>query len=172
MKLNEALDKCKDLELKMSEVYLWCSSHYEGIELRQLFFEMSNQEQAHARMLDEIARAHKGSEIKIELTTDVIAREEDLLNKMIQFVKLKPELDELLLRIADMESQEVNLIFESICQSDIIGTKLSGSAGINTKFHINLLKKAVESLPLKEATKQAIYGIQIRDKHYYRLFNS
>jgi len=169
MKLKDVLDKCKGMELRMSEIYLWCASHYEDLDIRQLFSDMSDQEMSHARMLDDIAKAHPGSAIEIEITGAIIDREQQMLDKMIAFVKSQPELDELFLRIADMESHELNLIFESLCRSDLIGAKLIGSSQVNTKYHINLLKKAVEKFPLREATKQAISGIQIRDKDHYKV---
>lgn len=170
MKLEDVLDKCKGMELLMSEVYLWCSSHYEDMDFRQLFFDMSDQEMSHARMLDDIAKAHPGSAIEIDITVSVMDREQQMLKEMISFVKSMPEMDELFLRIADMESHELNLIFESLCQSDIIGAKLIGYSQVNTKYHINLLKKAVDKLPLSEATKNVIYGIQIRDKDHYKVY--
>lgn len=43
MILAGALEKFKALELKMSEVYLWCSISFEDLGVRQFFVDMSDE---------------------------------------------------------------------------------------------------------------------------------
>jgi len=172
MKLYDLLDKCKTLELKMSEVYLWCSINSPDLDLRQFFADMSDQELGHARKLDEISKIVAAKSMEMDIARSVIDKEEKSMEEAISFVKNNPALDDLFMRIAKMESQELNLIFESICQPKIIGEKLSATSEVNTKIHINMLKKAIEKLPLREETQRAINDIQVKDKDYYKLFTS
>ncbi len=171
MRLKEAADRLKQLELKMSEVYLWCSINFEDLEIRQFFSDMSDQELAHARRLDEIRTSPYAADIAIGITDEMIQDERKRLDSIVSFVKTGPGLDETMLKIVDMESGELNLIFESICQSPLVGQKLVNAVCINTKFHINLLKKAAEQFPLRDDTKRKIYGLQVRDKNYYKVFS-
>jgi rubrerythrin len=156
----------------MSEVYLWCSINSPDLDLRQFFADMSDQELSHARKLDEISNSSDADKVEMNIDISAIQKEERLLDETIAFVKKNPALDDLFMRIAVMESQELNLIFESICQPKIIGEKLSATSEVNTKIHINMLKKAIEKLPLREETQRAINDIQVKDKDYYKLFTS
>jgi hypothetical protein len=171
MLLTDALDKFRGLELKMSSVYLWCSIDAEELELRQFFTDMSDQELGHARYLDEIARAVTNPSLEIDVPASLANDEERKIDAMIAFVKTGPGLDATFAKITEMESGEINLVFESICHSDAVARKYSGATCINTKFHINLLKKAAETFPLSDGTRAKISAIQVRDRDYFRVFS-
>lgn len=171
MDLKQAADRLKAIELKMSEVYLWCSITFDDLEIRQFFSDMSDQELAHARRLDEIGAAPFAADISIDLPEEVVRAEADRIDDMRAFVKTRPGLDETLAKVAAMESGELNVIFESLCNSTAVGEKMINAVCINTKFHINLLKRAVEKFPVSDATRQMVYDIRVRDKDYYKVFS-
>jgi hypothetical protein len=171
MLLTDALEKYRGLELKMSEVYLWCSITFDDIELRQFFADMSDQELGHARTLAEIARANKDGKLEIDVPSSLADEEERKIDAMIAFVKTRPGLDAAFAKIAEMESGELNLVFDSVCRSDLIGPKAYDSTCTNSRFHINLLKKAVEKFPVSQLIKQQVIGIQVRDASYYKIFS-
>src|SRR3989339_1139055 len=89
MILAEALEKFKTLELKMSEVYLWCSISFEDLELRQFFADMSDEELSHARALENISRIPAIKDVNFDIP-DLLP--ERIGQKMAQtFARLKRE---------------------------------------------------------------------------------
>ena len=168
MLLSDALEKFRGIELKMSEVYLWCSINFADIELRQFFNDMSDQELAHARTLDAAARANQGRPMEIDVPGTLADQEERKLDAMIAFVKTGPGLDATFAKIAEMESSEINLVGDSVCRADL-GQTTRDNMCTNTRYHINMLKKAVENFPVSEHVKRRVQGIQVHDQVYYKV---
>ena len=172
MRLPDALDRLKALELKMSEVYLWCSMHFEDLELRQFFSDMADEELAHARALDNISRSPQAQMMEIELPEDLPASIESNILDSYRSIKAHPDLESIFLALAEMESCEINRSFNSI---------LSGAEShrlvqldflsLNTRRHILMLVEQATKLGLPAAVCGKLSRISVTDQDYYRLFS-
>jgi hypothetical protein len=171
MLLLTALEKFKMVELKMSEIYLWCSAHFEDLDLRQFFADMEDEELGHARAFVNIAKDSRIRDFNIDIQVDL---SDGILQKMeIQFelIKKKEDLNKIFLYLVELESSEVNKVFESIIKG-VRQERLSqvDFMKVNTQRHILMLLKQTEILGLNREIITKIRNISIADDDYYKVF--
>lgn len=172
MRLSDALEQLKALELKMSEVYLWCSIHFQDLELRQFFSDMADEELAHARALENIARSPQSQRMEIELPEDLLASIERIVDESFRAIKANPDLESIFLALAEMESCEVNRSFNSI----LAGAESHRLAqldflSLNTRRHILMLVEQATKLGLSDGVRGKLSRISVADRDYFRLFS-
>ena len=171
MILASALDEFKMLELKMSEVYLWCSIKFENIELRQFFADMSDEELSHARALENISKNPKVREINFDIPDYLPDRILQNINKYFALIKQETALNEIFLYLAEMEDSEINQAFDSILKG-VNETKIQqiDFLNINTRRHLLMLAKQAEKLGLSEDVQKKIGQIYVTDRDYFKVF--
>ncbi|MDQ7798633.1 MAG: hypothetical protein RDU76_06785 [Candidatus Edwardsbacteria bacterium] len=171
MILAGSLEKFKALELKMSEVYLWCSISFEDLELRQFFADMSDEELSHARALENISRIPALKDVNFDIPDYLPER---IGQKMTQtFARLKKEkgLDGIFLLLAELENSEINQAFDSILQGvNHAGIQQIDHLNANTRRHILMLARQAEKLGLAEDVRNKIGQISVTDRDYFKLF--
>jgi hypothetical protein len=171
MKLSDALEQLKSLELRMSEVYLWCSIHFGDLDLRQFFSDMSDEELAHARALDNISRSPLAAKMDIDLPDELPGTIEREIDDAYRKIKADPQLESIFPVLADMESCEINRSFNSI----LAGAEAHKIAqldfmSLNTRRHILMLADQAKKLGLSEAVASQLSRISVADRDYFRLF--
>lgn len=172
MRLSAALEQMKALELRMSEVYLWCSMHFNDLELRQFFSDMADEELAHARAMDNIARSPQAGKVEIDLPGDLPAGIERVIDESFRSIKAHPELESIFLALAEMESCEINRSFNSI----LAGAESHRMAqldflSLNTRRHILMLVEQAAKLGLSDGVRARLSRISVADSDYFRLFS-
>ena len=173
MRLDEALDKFKGLELQMSTAYLWCSITFEDLELRQFFSDMSDEELTHARALDEIMLKNPTALYQIDISQDKVQNEEDRIVRAIATVKTGLDVPATFAAVAQMEAGELNLVFESIMQAMRDGNlKKMEHISISTSYHIKKLKEAAGKFAIPGEIWSKINELTVKNSEYYKVFKA
>jgi rubrerythrin len=171
MILAGALEKFKALELKMSEVYLWCSISFEDLELRQFFADMSDEELSHARALENIGKIAAVKDANYEIPDYLPERIGQKIFEVFARLKQEKELDKIFLLLAEMESSEINQAFDSIVKGvKDAGIQQMDHLNANTRRHILMLARQAEKLGLAEEVRNKIGQISVTDRDYFKLF--
>ena len=171
MILAGALEKFKTLELKMSEVYLWCSISFEDLELRQFFADMSDEELSHARALENITKIPAVKDINFDIPDYLPERIGQNLAEIFARLKQEKGLDKIFLHLAELESSEINQAFDSILKGvNDANIQRVDFLSSSTRRHILMLASQAEKLNLSDDIRQKIGQICVTDRDYFKLF--
>lgn len=169
MKLSQFLNKLISLELKNSECYLWCSMNFEELELRQFFADMSDEELKHARLLTEISKTPEADALSIAVAPDLPDKMVAAAVKISEDIKKEKDLDQCFRLIAQLESAELNVIYDSILKH-FDGNNKADFLSMNTAVHITMLKQAADTFATSPEVKKLVQAIEIKNRDYYKLF--
>jgi len=170
MKLDEVLPAFKDLELKMSEAYLWCAVSFEGDDLRKFFSEMSDQEQSHAKALDSLSNKLSAENQQLEIPPDLPGRIRLEVSGAFASLKQTHDLEQALAILAELEQGELNTVFESIMRA-MPPEARADFLELTTKRHIQFFKDGCARFLPGSPVLAKLGEILVKDRSYYRVFN-
>lgn len=168
MRLSEALPVFKGLELKMSEAYLWCSINFEDYELRKFFSEMTEAELSHARALDSLSSRPETARTSIDLPEGLVRDIRAGLEAKVEALQKEKDVHRAFYLIAEMEQSELNAVFDSIVRG--LGELNLAHLELTTKQHIRHLREAAGKFGATPGVREALDGMLVKDRSYYRLF--
>ena len=114
----ELVSRCVDLELRAKKIYETYAARFTGQIKAQRFFEsMARQEQGHAELLrvcQEAARRERWNDKLFAPWRDAIPRLEEKMDSIERRVAGDEELSDALQHVIDIESSEINHIFDAV----------------------------------------------------------
>ncbi len=117
----ELVSRCVDLELRAKKVYEACAARFaDRVDARRFFESLARQEQGHAELLSvcrEAARRERWNDTVFAPWRDAVPQLEAQMDALEPRVSNVTELIDALRQVIDIESSEINHVFDAVVRA-------------------------------------------------------
>jgi rubrerythrin len=172
MNLALALDRFKDLELKVSKFYRRCSQAASERKWKDFFEEVACEEYDHAMLLAEISAKNKNKKLSLIVPVHIVDRLEDFIDELESDVDGDFDLNWALEKMVQIEKSELNSVYESALHyhtfnafpresMDRLSEKLT--------LHIARIKQFIEVSSDIPAIREQAARLEVKPQNCYKI---